>query len=364
MHDGSVETRGRSHAMALVALAVVTALIAAASARAQGAASSTAGGEQAMAEFYKGKTVRLVVGAAPGAAYDFVGRAFAAHFGRYIPGNPTLVVENMPGAAGIIMMNQLYNRAPRDGTVLGMPLSGIVLERRLKALSRDGSNVHFDVARMSYLGTPAQQPQSIVVWHGSPFKSLADLQSTAATFGTTAPGTDSFVLPTMTNQLLGTRIKVVSGYKAVNDIFFAMEQGELQGACVLLSSLLGKADWVRENKARILFHFGAERIASLPDIPTAIELAPSEDARLMLRIYGSKFRTTYPIMLPPDVPSARIAGLRAAFDATMKDARFIADAKKVGVDVDPLGGDAIERLSAEIDAMPQPVIDRLRKLIE
>ena len=317
-----------------------------------------------MAEFYKGKTVRLVVGAAAGAAYDFVGRAFAVHYGKYIPGNPNVIVENLPGAAGIIMLNQLYNRAPRDGTVMGMPLSGIVLEPRLKALSRDGTNVHFDVARMSFIGTPAQQPQSIVVWHGTPFKSLADLISTPATFGTTAPQTDSGVLPAMLNQLVGSKIKVVSGYKGVNDIFFAMEQGELQGASVLLSSLLGKADWMREGKARILFHFGTERLKNLPDVPTAIELAPSDEAKLMLRVYASKFKTTYPIMLPPDVPAARIEGLRRAFDATMKDPQFVIDAKKVGVDVDPLGGEAIVRLIAEIDAVPQPVIDRLRKLIE
>ena len=328
------------------------------------ALATPAAAQDGMAEFYKGRTVRLVVGAAVGAAYDFVGRAFAAHFGRHIPGNPNIVVENQPGAAGIIMLNQLYNRAPRDGTVLGLALGGIVLEPRLKALSRDGSNVHFDVTRMSFLGTPAQQPQAFVVWHKSPFNSLADLRSIPATFGTTAPTTDSGILPALTNALLGTRIRVISGYKGITDVFFAIEQGELQGASVLLSSLLGKADWVKAGKARILFHFGTGRIASLAEIPTAIELADDEEAKTMLRVYGGKFKATYPVMLPPEVPPTRIAGLRAAFDATMTDPQFIADAKKIGVNVDPLGGEAIVRLMAEIDAVPQPLIDRLRRIID
>ena len=328
------------------------------------ATAASAAAQDEVTEFYKGKTVKLIVGAAAGAAYDFVGRAIAPHYGRYIPGNPTVIVENVPGAAGIIMMNQLYNRAPRDGTAMGMPLSGIMHETRLKALSRDGSNVHFDLARMSFVGTPAQQPQGFVIWHRLPYQTFADIKGKALTFGTTAPGTDSNVLPNLTNQLLGTQIKVISGYKGVNDIFFAIENGELQGASVLLSSLLGKADWVRERKARMLVHFATERIAVMPGVPTAVELAETEDAKLMLRTYGAKYKVTYPIMLPPEVPAARIATLRRAFDALVKDPQFIADCKRVGVDVEPLSGEAIARIVAEIDAVPQPVIDRLRKLME
>jgi tripartite-type tricarboxylate transporter receptor subunit TctC len=230
-------------------------------------------------DFYKGKTIHIIVGAEVGAAYDFAGRAVGAHLGRFVPGNPTVVVENMPGAASITAMNHLYNRAARDGTVIVLPLNGVVLEPRLNTLSRDGSNVKFDLSKISWIGSPAQQPQSIMVWHASTYQSLQDLREKPAIFGTTSPGTDSNVMPMLLNNLAGTKIKVISGYKGVNDVFHAIEQGELQGASILLSSFLGKSDWVEQSKGRILLHFGLERIKSLPDIPTAIELMNNEQGK-------------------------------------------------------------------------------------
>jgi tripartite-type tricarboxylate transporter receptor subunit TctC len=313
--------------------------------------------------FFKGKTVRILSGGAPGAAYDFVGRAIAAHIGRHLPGEPSVVIENMPGAASIVMMNHLYNRAAKDGTVLGMPLNGIVLEPRLKSLSRDGSNVHFDLSKMRFVGTPAQQPQVLWVWHKTPYASLDDLKKTPSNFGSTAPGGDNFILPTLANALLGTQMKVITGYKGVNDIFLAAEQGEVHGATVNFSSLLGKPDWMKEKKARILIQFGTERLANLKDVPTAIELASDEASKQMLRVYATKFKTTYPILLPPDVPDARVKTVQKAFDDTMKDKAFIADAEKIGIDVEPLSGAEIEKVMAEINAAPQDVIDRLRQLV-
>jgi tripartite-type tricarboxylate transporter receptor subunit TctC len=325
----------------------------------------TATGAQAQDEaaFFKGKTVRILVGGAAGAAYDFVGRALAAHLGRHIPGEPNVIVENMPGAASIVMMNHLYNRAARDGTAMGMPLNGIVLEPRLKSLSRDGSNVHFDLSKMRFVGTPAQQPQVLWVWHQTPYASIDDLRTKPSNFGSTAPGGDNYILPTLSNALLGTQMKIIAGYKGVNDIFLATEQGEVHGATVNFSSLLGKPDWMAAGKARILIQFGTERLASLKDVPTAIELAKDEASRQMLRVYATKFKTTYPILLPPEVPAARVKTMQGAFDATMQDKAFIADAEKIGIDVSPLGGAAIEKVMAEIDAAPQDVIDRLRQLV-
>lgn len=337
-------------------LIAVAALLLPLSAQAQGS-------QQDEAAFFKGKTVRLLSGGAPGAAYDFVGRAIAAHMGRYIPGEPNMIIENMPGAASIVMMNHLYNRAARDGTAMGMPLNGIVLEPRLKSLSRDGSNVHFDLSKMRFVGTPAQQPQVLWVWHQTPYATIEDLRSKASNFGSTAPGGDNYILPSLSNALLGTQMKIITGYKGVNDIFLAAEQGEVHGATVNFSSLLGKPDWMKEGKARILIQFGTERLANIKDVPTAIELAKDEASKQMLRVYATKFKTTYPILLPPDVPPARVKTLQAAFDATMKDKAFIADAEKIGIDVSPLGGAEIEKVMAEIDAAPQDVIDRLRQLV-
>lgn len=319
---------------------------------------------QTPAEFFRGKTVHVIVGSAQGAAYDFAGRAFAAHIGRFIPGNPNVVVENMPGAAGVTMLNHLYNRAARDGTAMGLPLSGIVLETRLKALSREGGAVMFDAAKMSFVGTPAQQPQSFIVWKDTPFHSLKDLQAREAIFGTTSVGTDSAVMPALLNQLAGTKIKVIAGYRGVADVFHAIEQRELQGASVLLSSYFGKPDWVADGKARMLLHFGTERIRSIPDVPTAVELVEGEEAKLMLRTYAAKYKATYPFVLPPGVPPDRVKALQEAFDACMKDPQMAAEAKRFGIDIDPLSGPAIEQLMRDVDAVPQVIIDRLRKIIE
>ena len=318
---------------------------------------------QSPAEFFKGKTIHILVGGAAGAAYDFVGRALAANMGRHIPGEPAIVVDNMPGAASLVMMNSLYNRAPKDGTTMGMPLNGIVLEPRLKALSRDGSNVLFDLSKMSWIGTPAQQPQVLWVWHETPFKTAEDLKKMPSSFGATAPGGDNYILPTLSNALLGTQMKLVSGYKGVTDIFLAAEQGEVTGNTANLSSLLGNPDWWNNKKARVLIQYGAERLPELKDVPTAIELAADEAGKQMLRVYATKFKTTYPILLPPDVPADRVKALQQAFDDTMKDPAFMADAQKIGIDVSPLGGEAIKQIMADIDAVPEDVIERLRKLV-
>ena len=250
-------------------------------------------------------------------------------------------------------------RGARD---VGAALNGIVLEPRLKVLSRDGSNVLFDLSKMSWIGTPAQQPQVLWVWKDTPFHTAEDLKKAPSSFGATAPGGDNYILPTMTNALVGTQMKLVSGYKGVTDIFLAAEQGEVTGSTVNLSSLLGNPDWWNNKKARVLIQYGAERLPELKDVPTAIELASDAAGKQALKVYATKFRTTYPILLPPDVPADRVKALQKAFDETMKDTAFIADAQKIGIDVNPLSGEEIRGIMAEIDAAPDDVMERLRKL--
>lgn len=313
--------------------------------------------------FWRGKTVKIMVAAAPGAAYDFVGRALAAHIGRYIPGSPAVVVENVPGAASLVLLNTLYNKAARDGTVFGLPLNGVVLEPRLKVLSREGGAVNFDLSKMEFVGTPTQQPQILWVFHKTPFNTAADLMKTKSILGSTAPGGDNSILPALANVFLGTKMEVVTGYPGVNNIFLASETGEVHGGTVNYSSLAGKADWMEQKKARVLIQFGVERIPELPDAPTAIELARDEVGRQALRTYALKYRTTYPFVLPPGVPADRVAALRLAFMETMKDPGFIEDARRIGVDVNPLGGADIGKIMREIDDAPLEAIESLRKIL-
>jgi tripartite-type tricarboxylate transporter receptor subunit TctC len=315
-------------------------------------------------EFYRGKTIELLIGAAAGGGYDLAGRTVANHMGRHIPGNPTIIVRNMPGATALIMTNHLYNVAKRDGTVIGMPTSNIPLEPRLRLLSPEGTQVRFDVDRFNWIGTPVQEPQVTWVWHTAPAQSFEDLRKSAVRMGATTSSADNYILPLIVNRLLATRMQVFAGYQGQNEINFAVERGEVQGNNTGLSNItVNKADWLRDGKVRVLLQFGTERLPDFPNVPTAIELAAAEADRALLRFYAVKFNMARPLVAPPDVPPERVAALRAAFDAAMKDPQYLEDARRIGLDVNPLGGGEITKLVQQVQATPQDVVDRLRELI-
>jgi len=317
-----------------------------------------------VADFYRGKTIELAIGAGAAGGYDVAGRLIANHMSRHIPGRPTIVVRNMPGAVGLIVTNYLYGVAKRDGTVIGMTTSNIPLEPRLKLLSPDGRNMKFDLGRFSWLGTPLQEPQVTWVWQSAPAASFADLKASTVLMGATTPSADNYILPTLVNRLLGTRMRVVPGYQGQNDINLAVERGELQGNNTGLSNLtVNKADWMRDRKVRILLQFGTERLAALPDVPTAVELVSSEADRALLRFYALKFNMARPMLVPPDVPADRVAALQAAFAETMRDPEYLDEAKRIGLDTNWLGAADIAAKAREIMETPQPVPDRLRDLL-
>lgn len=317
-----------------------------------------------VADFYRGKTIEFAIGAGAAGGYDIAARTIAIYMSRHIPGHPTIVVRNMPGAVGLIMTNYLYGVAKRDGTVIGMTTSNIPLEPRLKLLSPDGRNVKFDLGRFSWLGTPLQEPQVTWVWQSAPATRFADLKASTILMGATTSSADNYILPMLVNKLLGTRMKIVPGYQGQNDINLAIEQGELQGNNTGLSNLtVNKADWMRDHKIRILLQFGTERLAALPDVPTAAELVPSETDRALLRFYALKFNMARPMLVPPDVPAERVAALQAAFAATMRDPGYRQAAKRIGLDTNWLGAADIAARARQIMETPQPVSDRLHDLL-
>ena len=328
------------------------------------AISSNLAHAQPVAEFYRGKTVEIVVGAAAAGGYDLASRTLANHMGRHIPGNPKLIVRNMPGATGLIATNYLYNVAKRDGTVIGMPTSNVPLEPRLKLLSTGGSAVKFDLARFSWIGTTLQEPQVTWVWHTAPARSVDDLKTHTIVMGATANSADNSVLPMLANALIGTRMQVLTGYVGQNEIDLAVERGEVQGNNTGLSNLTAaRADWVRDRKVRILLQYGNERLPVLKNVPTIAELAASNADREMLRFYALKFTMTRPLMIPPDVPAERVVTLQQAFEATMKDPAYLDEARRIGLDTNWLGSTEIARQVRLIQETPQPVVDRLRELL-
>ncbi len=317
-----------------------------------------------IADFYKGKTVNIIVGAAAGGAYDLVSRTLANHMSRYIPGNPKIIVSNMVGASSLPMVNFLTNAGRKDGTVIGMSNSNIALERPLKMLSKNGGNVAFDVSKLQWIGSPLQQPHVLWVWHQSPAKTFEDLKTHKTLVGSIGVGGDNYALPTMLNYLLGTKLEIISGYEGQSDVFVAAERGEIEGNSAVLPNLTSaKPEWFRDKKVRVLVQFGTTRMRELPDVPTAIELATNPFDAQMLRFYALKFSMAYPLVMAPDVPPARVQAMRDAFDATVKDEAFLADAKRLGLDVNPFSGLQMHQLIEEIDAAPKEVVDRVAQII-
>ena len=318
---------------------------------------------QGVAEFYRGKTIHLIVGAAAGGGYDIPARLLASHMPRHIPGTPAMVVENMPGAASLIMTNYLFARAPRDGTAIGMPNNNLPLEPRLKLLSREGGNVAFDIAKFGWIGSPVQEPQVLAILT-SAAASIDDLKLRKFVVGSTGTAADNYTLPLMMNKVIGTRFEMVTGYAGQNDIFLAMDRGEIQGnSSGLTNFLVTKGDWLRSGKARLLIQFGSERAPEIADVPTAMELAPDATTREMLRLFGLKFRMARPIVAPPGLPPERLKALQDAFEATMVDEAFLIEARKINLDISPVNGADISRLVAEIQAAPEPLMEQLRQML-
>ena len=319
---------------------------------------------QPVEDFYRGRSIDLLIGAATGGGYDVAGNAVAMHIGRHIPGQPSVIVRNMPAASSLVMTNHLYNAAKRDGTVIGMPNNNIPIEPRLRLLSPDGDNIRFDVTQLAWIGTPLQEPQVLFVWHTAPVRAVADLKTTKILVGAVTVAADNYTMQMLLNRTYGSIMGFVTGYPGQSDIFVAMERGEVQANSTGLSNLtVNRPQLLADGKVRILLQYGSARLPQLPEVPTAIELMTSDADREMWRIYTLKYAFARPLALPPDVPAERVAALRAAFDATMADPRYIADVRRLGLDVNPLDGETVTRLIGEIQATPEPVIARLRELL-
>jgi len=266
-------------------------------------------------------------------------------------------------------IRNLENRLQNDTVLpamckpMGMPNNNVPLEPRLKLLAAAG-NVAFDVGRFSWIGTPVQEPHVFWVWHTAPAKSFADLRVNRIIMGATAASADNYTLSSLMNQTFGTRMELVTGYQGQNEINLAVERGEVQGNTTGLTNLIvTKADWIKQGRIRMLLQFGSERAAEIPDVPAVVELASSQEDREIWQLFTAKFKMARPLALPPDVPRERVQALRDAFDATMQDPLFRADAQKIGLELSPLGGEAIDRLIGQIQATPEPVVERLRKLL-
>src|SRR5262249_10557285 len=268
---------------------------------------------QLVADFYRGKTITLLIGYTSGGGYDLYARVLARHMGRHILGNPTIVPQNMPGAGSLRVAGFLYSAAPKDGTTFGMFGRGIAIEPLIGA-----SGAQFDARRFTWLGSGSDQVSLCASWHMSQVKTWDDMLKTPFTVGGEGPGSDPDVFAIMLKNLLGVKLKLVSGYPGGPEINLAVERGELDARCgwAWSSIKITKPDWLAEKKINLLVQMALKKSADLPDVPLVMDQARSERERLILRLMLSRQAMGWPFIAPPDLPAERATALRQAFDDT------------------------------------------------
>ena len=311
-----------------------------------------------VADFYRGKTINVLIGVGAGGEYDTVARLVARHIGRYIPGHPSLVPQQMTGASGLKLMNYMATLAPQDGTVIGMISEGLP---SLQAVGMPG--IAFDAAKFNWLGAIAPIDETVVVWRGSGVDTLDDARRRDVITGATARGSITYTFPALVNELLGTRLKLVTGYDGGTAINLAMERGEVEARDNTWSSLKAtRPEWLRDHKVSIIVQSGP-RAADL-DAPLLADLVKDADARRVSELILSGCNLGRPLTITPGVPADRVAALRLAFDQTVKDPEFLAEAKAMHFDVDPVRGVDMQDTVARVLATPPDIAVRAKRLLE
>ncbi len=301
-----------------------------------------------------GKTVTISVGFGPGGGYDLYARVLARHLGRHLPGHPTVVVANMPGAASIRATNYIANVAPRDGSALGIVAQSIAEEQLLGL-----TGVSYDVTRLAFIGRIAANIEVTYVWHTAAVKTLADLRSTEATLAGTGPS--SSIYPRLLNAIAGMKWKVIAGYNTTSAAHLAMQRREVDGATSSLNTLkTTQRDWLDNGLIRILVQLGPQRSTELANVPAVVELAATPEDRDVLAFYANSGTVGRAVIAPPGLPTERVAMLRAAFDATMKDAEFRAEIEATRLALDPMAGAELQALVEASTRVSGAVLTRAR----
>ena len=321
----------------------------------------------AQAPFYQGKSVRVIQGGGPGGLYDLWARLIAGHLGKHIPGNPNVSVQNMPGGGSLVAANYLYNVAKPDGLTLGALNPGIYMDQLLGR-----KEVQFDWARFHWLGTPEQTEWVFITRADRPYKSIEDIRAAPEPpkCGSTGTGTFLYLVPKLFEETLGTKFTVITGYPGGPDVDLAIERGEVHCRSISTTAFFGREpylSWGKNGFVRPLAQTGKKRETSLADVPTLHELmnqykTPETGRRLATVILAANVFGR-PMNTPPGVPGERVRLLREAWNRTVKDAEFLADAKKRGWPVEPVAGEALESLAKEVMAQPPEVVQRLKKIL-
>jgi tripartite-type tricarboxylate transporter receptor subunit TctC len=312
-----------------------------------------------IADFYKGKTINLLIGVGVGGEYDTNARLTGRHIGKHIPDHPNVVAQNMIGASGVKMANHLFLQAPKDGTYLGA-LSNNLPQRQVMG----DKGVHFDASQFGWIGSISPTVLTLVTWHTTGIKTLADTKRRDVVIGTSSRGSIHYILCAVLQDFTGARLKMVTGYKSGSAMNLAVERGEIDGRVNTWSSVkVTKPDWISEHKIFVLMQTGA-KARDLPNVPSLEDLARNDEERQLVQLLGSAEQLGRPLVTTPGVPAARLAALRKAFDETMTDPAFLEDAKKGHVEVDPVTGRELQDIVAKVMKTPPAVLARAKSFLE
>jgi tripartite-type tricarboxylate transporter receptor subunit TctC len=312
----------------------------------------------AIADFYRGKQIRVLVRTLPATDYDAYSRLIARFMGRYIPGNPSMIVVNMTGGGGIVAANYMAEVAPRDGTVIGIVSQGLAADQALGQSPQLKANLR----EFNWIANVVFSNQLLVTWHTSQTKTLEQAKQRVTTIGTTGAGSASVQYPLFYNSLLGTKFKIITGYRSGAEIDLAMERGEVEGRGTnpYSSYMATHPDWIPQNKLNLLVQAGVEKEPDLPNVPLILELPVPERDRQLLEFMARSSTVGRPLATTPGVPADRVAALRHAFEAMTKDPDFIAAAEKEKLDVRPQSGNKIAEIIFGLLDTPGDVRERMR----
>jgi tripartite-type tricarboxylate transporter receptor subunit TctC len=306
--------------------------------------------------FYEGKTVTFVTSTGAGGTYDVGARAIARHMPRYIPGKPTIIVQNMPGAGNVLATNYMYNIAPKDGLAIAVVHAAMPLHQVL-----DGRGVRYDASKFNWLGSTGPENEVIIVWHTAGIRTIDDAKKKEVILGGTGEGSGIFIIPTAMNNVLGTKFKMVIGYKSSEDVNLAMQRGEVQARAFGLDSIQAQhGDWIKDKLVDIIAQAGVKRDKDLPDVPLLTELTKSDEDRRIMALISSTAGLGHPYLAPPGVPPDRLAILRKAFIATLSDKDFLGEAKKLKLEIDPMDAGEVTKIVKDTIDTPPAVIAKAK----
>jgi tripartite-type tricarboxylate transporter receptor subunit TctC len=319
---------------------------------------SAPSGAQTVADFYRGKTINFIIGYPAAGAPDVYARLVTRHLARYIPGGPTIIARNMAGAGSLLAANHLFNNAVRDGTILGMTSPTIPLEETLGS-----PQSKYNASQFNWIGRLATNPNITFINATSHVKTINDAFEKIAILGATGRSSTNAVYPTVLNNVLGTKFKIVTGYQGTADVMLAMERGEVEGNSATLDGLTAQhPDWIATKRINIVVQYLLRRHPDLPDVPTMAELARTPEQASVLRTVSSASEIGKFVLTTPGVPAQRVAALRAAFDAVVKDPEFVAEAHKLGVEIDSLSGAELQKVVHETQSIAPDVIEKVKAI--